>query len=133
MEKVLVDTSVWIDYFSGRASDSHKKRLQNLTDLELVVISDIILNELLVGAPNESGFTKLNRMFSDITALRISDEHLHDFNLFCFEMRKKGLPGKYTDLSIAFLAQLHDIPLWSLDQYFSKLSTKKIIKLFTAS
>ncbi len=41
---VLIDTSVWIDYFKG-AKDSEK--LDYLIDNNLVLINDLILTELI--------------------------------------------------------------------------------------
>ena len=50
---ILVDSSVWIDFFNGR--DSAKvKQLDILLDRDLIVIGDLILTEVL------QGFTKDN-------------------------------------------------------------------------
>ena len=45
---ILVDTSVWVDYFNGRAT-AHTDRLDELLQREPVAIGDLILVEVLQG------------------------------------------------------------------------------------
>lgn len=43
---VVVDSSVWIDYFNGKVT-KETNLLDSLLDSDLVVIGDIILTEVL--------------------------------------------------------------------------------------
>ncbi len=127
---VLVDTSVWIDFFSARLSQQNKETLLALLESENVVITDVIRHELLVGASNEREYLQLSRILSVLTELNLNSPLMEDFHRFGFEMKNKKLLGKYTDLSIAFLARTHRIPVFSFDQYFARLAKKKIISSF---
>ena len=129
--KVLVDTSVWIDFFQGNLPLHHKSAFITLLDAEEVAITDVIRHEILVGAPTEEEFARLERMLNAIENYSLSDQEKHAFNHFGFELRQKGLLGKYTDLSIAFLAKERKIPIYSFDRYFTKLASAKVVRLFT--
>ena len=49
---ILADSSIWIDYFSERASDS-KNRIEDLTRPDnQVVVTGIIVQEILQGIRN---------------------------------------------------------------------------------
>ena len=45
---ILIDSSVWIDYFRGAAT-AETDRLDQLLGAELVLVGDIILAEVLQG------------------------------------------------------------------------------------
>lgn len=49
---VVVDTSVWVDYFRGEANEA-TQWLQEALRREPLALTDLILCELLQGAPNE--------------------------------------------------------------------------------
>ncbi|HKI03640.1 MAG TPA: PIN domain-containing protein [Thermoanaerobaculia bacterium] len=50
--QVLVDASVWIDYFTGAASPQ-ADRLDAMLGREAVVVADVVLMEVLHGLPDE--------------------------------------------------------------------------------
>jgi predicted nucleic acid-binding protein len=127
---VLVDTSVWIDFFRGTTQELIRLGLSTLIDSNQVVLSDIILHEVLIGAKTEEEYQELEAMMNILTCYRIQEEELADFNRFSFFVKKKGLAGSYTDLSIAFLCHHHNLWLYSLDKYFKKLENLKLIRCF---
>ena len=54
---ILVDTSVWIDYFNGRESDK-TEILDAALDTDAVVIGDIIFLEILQGFRHDRDFNR---------------------------------------------------------------------------
>lgn len=52
---ILVDRSVWIDFFNG-IQNTPTNRLSNLLSTELVSMGDIIVLEVLQGIHNEQDF-----------------------------------------------------------------------------
>ncbi len=128
--KVIIDTSVWIDFFHGTLSPQEKDTFVALLEAEEVVITDIIKHELLIGTNSSSEYTSLNNDLSAIEEITIQPSIKEEFNYFGFELRKKGLLGKYTDSTIAFLSKKHKFPVWSFDKYFEKVEQKGIISIF---
>lgn len=60
---ILVDSSVWIDYFRGVISPQ-TDRLDSLFGQELLVTGDLIIAEVLQGFQQESEFNKAKRLMT---------------------------------------------------------------------
>lgn len=60
---ILVDSSVWIDYFRGLASPQ-TDHLDRLLGSELLLIGDLILAEVLQGFASERDFDKATSLLS---------------------------------------------------------------------
>jgi hypothetical protein len=127
---IIVDTSVWIDYFRGDASDSIVNSMRGLLDADSVAITDVIRHELVVGAATSKDYQALDEMLSALREYSLTTERRAQFNHFAFQLKKQGLLGKYTDASIALLAKVHHCPVFTLDRWFHKLADKKIIQVF---
>jgi len=124
---VLVDTSVWIEYF--KSSDS-LDRLDFIIDENLVVTNDLILAELIP-------FLKIKKQKKIIELLNnINKFQLHmdwdeiiDFQVKCL---KKGVNGVgIPDLLIAQNAKQNDCEIYSTDKQFDLL--KGIINIKISS
>lgn len=66
---ILVDSSVWIDYFNGTAT-LQTERLDGLLGSEPLAIGDLILVEVLQGFDDEQAFSAARRM---LTTLEVVD------------------------------------------------------------
>jgi predicted nucleic acid-binding protein len=62
---VLVDTSVWIDYFRG-VDSSQTNRLDQLIDEERVVTGDLIIAELMQGFRTKAQITIAHKIISSL-------------------------------------------------------------------
>jgi len=71
---ILVDSSVWIDYFRGVLTPQ-TRRLDVLLGEELLAIGDLILTELLQGFADERDFNAAKKM---LTSLIVIDLAGHD-------------------------------------------------------
>lgn len=129
MAKFIVDTSIWVDFFRGHLKQDILGNLTVGLENNEVAITDVIRNEILTGARTQADFKRLKELFAPIDCLRISDSDLADFDEFTWSLYRKGLKGKYTDASIAFLAKQHSAPILSFDRYFHRLGTKGIISI----
>lgn len=50
---ILVDTSVWIDFFHHNAEKAHVIKLKEMMNYEEIAICDVILMEILQGIRDE--------------------------------------------------------------------------------
>ncbi len=62
---ILVDSSVWIDFFNGRAS-RETDLLDDLLESDLLLTGDIILAEVLQGFRAESDFRRAKRALDQL-------------------------------------------------------------------
>lgn len=120
---VLVDTSVWIEYFrSGKKSN----KLDFFIDENLVVTNDLILAELIpfLKIRNQRKIIKLLRNINKLT-MNINWDHITDYQYSCL---KNGLNGVgIPDLIIAQNAKQNHCEIYSLDNHFNLL--KDILKI----
>ena len=120
---VLVDTSVWVDYF-GNGENSGK--LDFLIDENLLVINDLILAELVpfLRIRNQQKIIDLLHGIQNVT-LEIDWNEIMAFQFKCL---KNGFNGiGIPDLIIAQNARQHCCAIYSLDSHFSLI--KGILEL----
>jgi hypothetical protein len=123
---VLVDTSVWVEYFR---SGNNLDKLDFLIDENLVVINNLILAELIpfLKVRNQR---KLIGLLNKINKLEImvNWEQLIDYQYKCLQ---KGINGiGIPDLIIAQNAKQNQCSLYSLDNHFNLMQDVLTIKLF---
>lgn len=129
MANFIVDTSVWIDFFRGALGPVGRELLAQGVVERVAGITDVIRHEILVGALSESDYSRLKRLMSPLTCVRMADSRLEAFDRFSWDLRRSGFRGKYTDASIAFICHDEKLPLMTLDRYFDLLAKKGLIGL----
>ena len=70
---ILVDSSVWIDYFRGSAT-KQTQRLDILLDTEALAIGDLILTEVLQGFMVDPEFDEAKRLFASLEWVELGGE-----------------------------------------------------------
>lgn len=116
---VLVDTTVWIDFFSARPSP-HVLSLENLIEQrDDICVCGIILTEVLQGIQNEHVFKKTKDLFNNLIFLPMPYQtFLRSVEIYR-SLRKKGVTiRKSVDCMIASVAIENDIPLLHNDKDF---------------
>jgi predicted nucleic acid-binding protein len=123
---VLVDTSVWIDYFAGKEK---AQKLNTLIDTNNICINDLILVELIPSIDHAKEF-ELKELLYSIRRLEINIDWNQLIKLQIMNLKnginKVGIP----DLIIAQNAIENDIELFSLDKHFELMSNISQLKLF---
>ena len=120
---VLVDSSVWIDFFNGVDSEG-ANLLDSLLKNETVIIGDLILAEVLQGFRSDRDYRLARRLLTSLDvrdllgremAVRVADNYR--------KLRKSGYTVRKTvDLVIATYCIEHTIPLLHSDRDFEPLS-----------
>lgn len=67
---ILVDSSVWIDYFRGSIT-AQTEKLDRLLGNEPLAIGDLILTEVLQGFADELDFNKAKKMLTALTVVEL--------------------------------------------------------------
>ena len=67
---ILVDSSVWIDYFRGSITTQTEK-LDRLLGGELVAIGDLMLTEVLQGIADQRAFNDARRLLTSLTVVEV--------------------------------------------------------------
>ena len=121
---VLVDTTVWIDFFAAKTA-SHVKILENLIERkEDICICGIILAEVLQGIKKENEFKKTKDIFTSLLFLPMSYETFLRAAEMYRDLRQKGITiRKSMDCMIASVALEQNIPLLHNDKDFKPIES----------
>jgi hypothetical protein len=117
---VLVDTSVWIDFFRGRAT-RQVARLKELIGHEELIIGDLILAELLQGVRDEEDVARVEAAFAAYRVAPLVGEQIaRQSALYYRQLRRRGITVRKTiDCLIATWCIQHHVPLLHADRDFS--------------
>ncbi|MBS1229479.1 MAG: PilT-like protein [Proteobacteria bacterium] len=67
---ILVDSSVWIDYFRGTQTPQTEK-LDGLLSCEPIAVGDLILTEVLQGFGSERDFNEAKRLLTSLLVVEL--------------------------------------------------------------
>jgi predicted nucleic acid-binding protein len=116
---VVVDTSVWIDFFSGRPARHVETLEQLLTVGDDVCLCGVILAEILQGIRSEIDYRKTKAYLEALLYLPMDRRTLERAAEIYRSLRKKGVAvRKPVDCMIASVAIEQDVPLLHNDRDF---------------
>lgn len=119
---ILVDSSVWIDYFNGKITPQ-TDWLHSALGNELIVMGDLILAEVLQGFKKDRDFNQAKEMlvnfpFMEMLGLKLAVKSADNYRF----LRKKGVTIRKTiDVIIGTFCIFHKISLLHDDQDFVPL------------
>lgn len=88
---ILVDSSVWIDYFRGTITPRTDK-LDELLGRELLAVGDLILTEVLQGFPVDREFNEARRVLDSLAVVELGGKSVAIQAAKNFrELRKRGV------------------------------------------
>jgi predicted nucleic acid-binding protein len=116
---IVVDSSVWIDYFTGQMTPA-TDRLESVLGVERVAIGDLMLAEVLQGFRIEGEFRQAKKLLLSLTVLSILNIDIALKSATNYrKLRKKGITVRQTvDTIIATYCLEHDLPLLHSDRDF---------------
>lgn len=97
---ILVDSSVWIDYFRGTITPQTDK-LDELLGREILAVGDLILTEVLQGFPVDREFNEARRVLDSLAVVELGGKSVAIQAAKNFrELRKRGVTVRKTIDSI---------------------------------
>ena len=128
---VLVDTTVWIDFFAAR-SLGHVVALENLIiNREDICICGIVLTEVLQGIGKDSEFKKTRDLFNNLLFLPMPYPVFLKAAEIYRSLRRKGIAiRKSVDCIIASVAIENNIPLLHNDKDFEAIEKHYGLKCY---
>ena len=124
MDKVIIDTSAWIESFRPGSEKSFQHSVKDLIIKELVLLPGIIKTELLRGTKNKKEFNQLNQMLKGLTYLTVAEDFWERLSEFSFQLFRKGIVVPLTDTYIALLCIENQVMLLHRDKHFDMIAQK---------
>jgi len=116
---ILVDSSVWIDFFNG-TDNAETDKLNEILGLEEVVIGDLILAEVLQGFRSDTDYKAAKNVLTslavhDLLGKELAIKSANNFR----KLRKKGITIRKTaNVIIATYCIENRLPLLFTDKDF---------------
>jgi predicted nucleic acid-binding protein len=128
---VLVDTSVWVDYFNG-VETPQADQLDRLLGSGLILIGDLILAELLQGFATDKDFRRARRLLADLPYVDLVGK---DIALAAAEnyraLRTRGFTVRKTiDVLIGTFCIVHGHELLHSDRDFDPMERSLGLRVF---
>lgn len=136
MNGVLVDSSVWIDYFGGntwssRESDMLDDLIHN-TDIEIYICPQVY-QEFLQGIRDDYEFETMKNAIADFTMLEFDTLEIYNTAIDLYRsLRKKGITiRKPNDCLIASYGMLANVPVLFKDRDFHFICDNTSLQKYT--
>ena len=116
---IMVDSSVWIDYFNGHDT-RETTQLDLLLGIEPIAIGDLILTEVLQGFRNDKDYEIAKDLLSSLTIFELLGETMALKSASNYRaLRKQGITVRKTaDVIIATFCLENNLPLLFSDKDF---------------
>ena len=128
---VLVDTTVWIDFFADR-NEQHVVALQEMIENEEdLCLCGIILAEVLQGIRSDEDYVETKDYLDDLIFLPMGQATFVRAAEIYRSLRKKGVTiRKPVDCMIASVAVEHDIRLLHNDRDFDHIAKHSKLRIY---
>ena len=129
---ILVDTSVWIDYFNG-VENKQTESLDRILSEQTVLVGDIILTEILQGFDSDKEFRLAKQALEPLDCVHLGGKSLAIKAASNFRfLRSKGVTVRKTvDMLIGSWCIEHDVELLHNDKDFDQIATQLPLKIYT--
>lgn len=115
---VVVDTSIWIDFFRGVPLPELETALRDA----LVVVPPIVVAELLSAPLTTRRRADLEALLRDLPLCDVSFDHWSRVGALRARLRKRGISVSTPDAHVAQCAIDADAALWTGDAIFSAVA-----------
>ncbi|MDD2367085.1 MAG: PIN domain nuclease [Desulfuromonadaceae bacterium] len=127
---VLVDTSIWIDFFQAPESHTGLVLVSLIKDHNNVALCGIVLQEVLQGIRNQNSFVLVRERLLKFPFIEANlDTWLLAASLYR-ALRAKGITIPPVDVTIAAIAIQNDIQLFSRDVHFEEVALVSDLRLY---
>ena len=121
MSDILVDTSVWLDFFKVKDSP-YGETLDRLLEEERVCTTDLIKAEIIPGARTPKQFRELKDYFNALPLANEPASLWEDIMEVQFRLKRRGINGiSIPDLIIAVVAAANGKVILTKDSDFGRI------------
>ena len=130
---ILVDTTVWIDFFRGQNTPEVRSLERLIGENEDVCVCGVILTEVLQGIREDKDYTAASTRFESLVYLPMGQITFRKAAEMYRTLRRKGVTIRNTvDCLIAAVVIEHDVPLLHNDRDFTPLAQHCGLKVIDA-
>ena len=133
MDKVIIDTSAWIESFRPKGNKVIREVVKTLLRDSLILIPGIIRAELLRGTKNKKEFNTLSNLLDGLEYLAVEDSFWEKVARFSFDLFRAGVTVPLVDTYIALLTIENQAKLVHHDHHFDLIAKKFPLPIYDIS
>ena len=122
--KIIVDTSVWIEYLKNKPQVAEKLDQQLLAG-KIFTVGPVVA-ELLQGARTEKDYQLLKNSIHGLSYIDTGVEDWIKAGNISFKLRRKGVTIPITDCLIAAVAIRQNASIMTYDRHFENIPNLKL-------
>jgi predicted nucleic acid-binding protein len=126
--RILIDTSVWIEYFRNK-SDALSKQVDAILSYDEVVVPKVVIAELVQGARSEKEISVVEGFVGAFNVVDHKEGTWERAGRISYGIKKKGRQANLADCYIAVIARDNQCHILTLDQHFKDIKDMAGIKL----
>ena len=127
-DKILVDTSAWIEFFRKKAP--YHNAVLEMIDSRRICCTGIVLAELIQGAKSQKELDVLKEFLHVFDFLPDSTELWEKAGELSFSLRLKGETVGLADCYISVVASSNNVKLLTLDKHFEIIRKETKLDLY---
>jgi len=129
MNKVIVDTSAWIEFFRPQGSAPLREAIKLLISESRILLPGIIRTEILRGTKSREEYDMLDDLLKGLTYLPVAEDFWGRLSQFSFDLLRKGLTIPLTDTYIALIAMENNARILHCDKHFDLIAQERRLKI----
>jgi len=126
-QKIIVDTSVWIDYFKNDTDTA--RIIDEGLDANKIYLVGPVISELLQGVKSDKELSLLLKYIDAIPYLECGMKEWIDAGCISMSLRKSGITLPLTDIIISAIAKNNDAVIFTKDKHFSCIPDIRLFQL----
>ncbi len=123
-EGILVDTSVWIEFFKARSETGDK--VEALLVEDSIWTCGVVLFELLQGVRSEDEKSRVLETLSNLRYAEMSKPLWKKAAESSASLRKKGINVPLSDILISIISNEHKLAIFTLDNHFKQIPKTRL-------
>jgi predicted nucleic acid-binding protein len=127
-EKILVDTSIWIDYFQNPSSPISED-LDRILSEDIIHIPKIVIAELIQGAKSSKEIDVIEDFLEAFHIIDQKEDSWIKAGRLSYDLKKHGKTIHLLDCYIAIIAQEFGCKIFTLNRHFKDIQRIIPIKL----
>ena len=124
--RILIDTSVWIDYLQ-EASTGIAGKVEDMISNHIIFVPKIVIAELIQGASSIKEISVIEDFTEAFNIIDQADDTWVDAGRLSYNLKKKGKTVNLSDCYIASIAFQNNCHIFTLDKHFKDI--QKILSI----
>jgi hypothetical protein len=119
-EKILFDTSIWINYFRNKIP-ALSKQADDIISRNEIYVPKIVIAELIQGSKSEREVAAIKDFVDAFHIIEEKEDTWIKAGELSYSLKIKGKGVNLADCYIAIMAQQHNCRIFTLDEHFKEI------------